>query len=210
MFGPWLRVPGVALGVLRLVPPSAIAAGLMARNDRSNHEGNAAAGDNGVSRYALAAERAFTETERDTLNTAGVNVFRELPQGVTLYGYRTLADPVADPYDVSLGVARAVMRIAADQRGIGNRHLFKTIDGEGLELNDFKGDLMGNLTDHWRRGMLYGATPQAAYRVDVGDAVNTPATIQAGELRSNTVVRVSPTAERVIETVAKRPVTEEV
>src|SRR5215831_16820202 len=90
MFWPWLVVPGVVSGSTRSVPPSALIAGLLGRNDSVGlGPDQAAAGDNGVSLFATSlSQPAVTDSVRQTLNTAGIDVIRNLYGTFRNYGWR--------------------------------------------------------------------------------------------------------------------------
>ncbi len=74
--GSWVTVPGLVAGTTRTVPPSAFAAGLMARADAAGNPNQPAAGVHGIARWALAPSRTFTDDQYDALNEAGVNMAR--------------------------------------------------------------------------------------------------------------------------------------
>lgn len=208
LFAPWVKVPGLTPNTTRDVPPSAVAAGLMGRNDANASPNRAAAGNNGISRYALDVKNVWDDTTRDTLNTSGVNIIVNRFGNVKLFGYRTSVNPNLLPNWVQLNNVRLYMAIVAKGLGIAEEHVFRSIDGRGLELSAFGGDLKGMLTPYFDDGSLYGATPQEAYSVDVSDAVNTPTTIAAGELHALISLRMSPFAELVVLQIVKVPITQ--
>lgn len=212
LFAPWAVVPGILPGTTRTIPPSAIAAGIAARNDGSGLSPNvAAAGENGQSRWAQAlSQAAWTEDEREALNNSGVNVLRDMYSGIRIYGYRTLVDSTLEPNWIMLSNSRLYTAIAAEAGVIGERFAFAELDGQRKKISEFGGALVGMLLPYWSRGSLYGATPQDAFNVDVGDQVNTDATLAAGELHAVIALRMSPFAERVILEIVKTLPTEAV
>lgn len=112
MFAPWPVIAGPLQGQTREVSPAAMAAALAARSDRAgNPPDEPAANTNGDSAIASAlAVTSWTDTNRETLNDAGVNAFKQRNGGgVTLFGYRTLVDPDVDNKWVPLGAARVLM-----------------------------------------------------------------------------------------------------
>lgn len=210
-FAPWVVVPGIASGTTRTVAPSAVVAGLIARRDAETGNTNeAAAGANGVSRYAIGlSQPAFADADREALNAAGVDVLRVLDNAVRLYGYRTIASaPAATSPWQALTAARLRMSIVADAEAVGEAFLFSQLDGKGLKVAEFNGALAGMLNEYWGAGALYGQTADDAYTVDTGATVNTPTTLEANELHAVLAVRVSPFAELVYIEIAKVPVTE--
>jgi hypothetical protein len=205
MFGPWAQVPGIVAGTLRSVPYSAVQAGLMARQVRANEP---AAGFNGRAQYAVGLVTSFVDTDREDLNEAGVNIARVLNGGVTTYGYRTLVSPTGLPGWLSLGATRLVMEAKGKFEAIGEQFAFAQIDGEGRVFAKLGGQLTGVCINYYEEQQLYGATPQDAFAVDTGEAVNTPTTIAAGDIRAVVYLKVSPFAELVRIDIVKKQITE--
>ena len=213
LFGPWAVCPGVALGTERHIPYSAIEAGIIARNDEAAANTNiAAAGQQGRSYFSTGVTMAYTDDEYEALNVAGFDAAKMVYGEVQTYGYRSLSDP--DTPDgqlwISFGHARTNMGITAEAEAIGERYVFSQIDGLGLTVAQFGGELRGMLLDFYSAGALYGATPADAYNVDVGAQVNTPDTIANGELHAVMRVRMSPFAEWVVIEIVKVATTESV
>lgn len=213
IFAPWVTVPGVTPLSTRTLAPSAIVAGIIARNDAAGITPNqAAAGAFGESESAIEPTYAYTDDERTTLNTNGVNVLRLVYGGVRVYGFRTLADPsdAAESNYTLLSNARLYMAIQAVLEAIGERFVFRQIDGRRLVIAEYGGALTGALMPYYEAGALYGDTPGEAFKVDVGPTVNTTATIAAGQLRANVRLRMSPFAEEVLLELVKTRITEAV
>lgn len=198
MFGPWVTIPGLVPNTFRTVPPSALIAGLIARSDALNDPDTAPAGLNGQAVFALTTDFVYTDAQRDTLNTAGVNVIRAMLGGIRLYGVRTLTDPVLDPNWIQFPGTRLFMAVTAVGNNILENHMFNKIDGRGKEFASLGGDITAALIPFYNSGALFGASPAEAYSVNVGNAVNTPTTIAAGELHAQVSLRVSPNAELVV------------
>lgn len=202
IFGPNAIVPGVIDGTTREIPYVCVQAGMMARQLNPDVP---AAGVNGIANYATSVKRDFTDSDRDTLNSAGTNVARNMFGGVRTYGFRTAADSATLSNWISLSGSRTIMAIKAQANGIAENHVFASIDGKGVELSKFNGDLRGMLLQFYKMGALYGETPQEAFFVDTGAQVNTPNTIANGELKATIGVRVSPFAELVEIDIIKVP-----
>lgn len=211
LFAPWAVVPGIATGTTRTVPYSAVVAGIVGRNEGQFSANDPAAGEKGISRYAIGLSQADqTDANRDTLNTAGVNMARILQGSVKTYGWRSLADPAVEPQWLNFGNARLFTAISADAQQVGDSFVFDQIDGQGLTISQYGGELAAMLLSYFNQGALYGTTPDEAFSVDVGAQVNTPNTIAAGELHAVLAVRMSPMAEFVIIEVVKVAITQEV
>lgn len=210
MFAPWAKVPGIVKGTTRTIPWSAIQAGIIARNDRRFSANVPSAGiPRGVSTYATGlSQAAWSDVDREALNDAGVNVAIPKFGGLVTYGYRTLTDPDTDTNYIWAGNMRLLMEITALADVIAEGYLFAVIDGAGHLFGEFQGDLVGMLKPFYDSDDLFGATPDEAFFVDVGDQVNTPATIQAGELHAVLDLRISGMAERVVIEIVKKSTTE--
>jgi len=201
LFAPAAIVPGVAGGTTRTVLYSAVEAGIMARNSAAQSPNVPAAGVNGLSRFAIDLAATYTDAEREALNTAGVNIARNIYGQVETYGYRTLA-PESTGW-LSLGNARLNMEIVAKAEAVGERFVFTQIDGRRVRIGQFGAELSSMLVPYYEAGSLYGASAQEAFYVDVGPAVNTDESIANGELHAVIGVRMSPFAEYVVIEIVK-------
>jgi phage tail sheath protein FI len=212
LLAPWHVISGLTTGTTRTVPPSAIAAGLIARSDgRYNNPNLPAAGANGESSITLSlSQPSWADAAREALNDAGVDVFRDVYGGFRLYGYRTLADTnnLDSAAWINAGAARLRMAIIADLEAISEQFLFSQLDGKGLKIAEFNGALTGKLQGYWSRGSIYGDSASEAFAVDTGPTVNTPATLANNELHAVVGLRVSPFAELAYVEVVKVPITE--
>jgi phage tail sheath protein FI len=202
LFAPSAVIPGVVAGTTRTVPYTAVAAGIIARNDVAYTPNQPAAGALGQAVNVLDVQR-FTDAEYAALNDAGVNMARVIYGGVRTYGYRTLVDKTTTPQWLNLGWARLNMAISAKADEIGERFVFSQLDGRRRTIAQFGGELSAMLAPYFDAGALYGDTPQDAYDVNVGVQVNTEATIANGELHAVISVRMSGMAEWVVIEIVK-------
>lgn len=209
LLGSWHTIPGVTLGTTRQVPSSPIVAGLMAASDaRLGNPNAAAAGANGESQVTVALTQPdWSDDDREAINNAGVNIFRNLYGGFRLYGYRTLADETSAESWAweNAGAARLRMAIQAEVEAYAEGFVFAQLDGRGQTVARFGGGLAGILQKYWALGALFGATAAEAYTVDTGPTVNTPDTLANNELHAVIGLRVSPFAELVYVEVVKVP-----
>jgi phage tail sheath protein FI len=208
IFAPWAVIPGVAPNTTRTVPYSALQAGMMARS--SGNPNTAVAGVAGRSRFAIDLTLPpFTDQDREDLNNEGVDIARNMFDGIRTYGYRSLADPVEYSQWVQLSAVRLFMEIKAKCAEVLERHMFSQMDGEGIEFGSLAGDLTAAIGPYWQpMRALYGNTSPEAFQVDTGTAVNTPTTIANGELRARVSLRVSPFAELVVLDLVNQRITE--
>jgi hypothetical protein len=205
MSAPWLTCPGTTAGTVRTIPPSAVMSGMSARVDAAGNPNAAVAGNpRGVSRFALAPKYAFSDTDRSTLADAGVVVILARDNAVQAYDDVTLVDPNTDPEWLGAGANRLVMAIIAESLQIASAHMFNQVSGP-VDLVAFGGDLSGALARRWQNRALYGATPDEAFRVETGAAVNTPATIQARQLKAALALKISPNARQVTVQITNTP-----
>jgi len=208
---PPAKVPGLTPGTLRTVPYSAVQAGIYARNDGAGRTQNTpGAGELGKARYAVDLTQTYSDSDREALNAAGVNVARILYGGVRSYGNRTLASSVSLPNWTQMANKRMHMTIAARADAIAEKYVHAMVDGAGITISRFGGDLRAMLVPMWEAGALFGATFEDACAVDVSDAVNTDETLAAGELHALVAVRLSPGAELVVIEITKVPITDSV
>jgi hypothetical protein len=212
LFAPWAIVPGIVAGTTRIVPWSAIEAGIISRNDAHMSPNVAAAGlANGQSVYAIGlSQPPWIDADRQDLNASSVNVVRALFNGIMAYGFRSLVNPGGDPNWVPFSNSRLHMAIVADADAIAEQYVFAQIDGKGVTFSKFGGDLSGMMNIYFNEGSLYGATPDLAYAVDTGDTVNTPETISNLEIHAVISVKMSPFGELVHIDIVKKLVTESI
>jgi phage tail sheath protein FI len=210
MFAPWIVIPGLTAGTTRVVPPCALIAGLLSRNDPPLGTNMPAAGNNGIALYATdLSQPDWTDAQRTTLNTSEVNVIRRLFGSIRNYGWRALVNPTSDPSWVDFGNARLFCDIAAELDLVGENFVFAEIDGQnGSTINGFHASIAGQLQQHFNAGEFFGDTADQAYAVDTGPTVNTLASIAANELHAVARVRMSPFAEYVVINIVKRQVTQ--
>lgn len=204
IFGPWLIVPGTSAAYFnRTVAPSALAAAKMSVNDQSNDCNVPAAGlTNGAARYASNVAVTYSASDRALLNNNGVNVIRLVPttNTIAVYGFRTAS---FDPNWTYLNNSRMRMQLIYAFDRVAETYVFSQIDGRGQIFARFGGALAGVCQNYWMRGSLYGATSNAAFSVNTGKTVNTPATIAAGQLNAQVSLKMSPFAEYVTVNVTK-------
>ena len=208
VFGPWVIIPGLtntnpgASSPVpnRVVPPSSLAAALVASSDQTNDCNVPAAGPAGQSIYAIGVTQTYNLSDRGALNSAGICVIRNFQGAVTQYGFRT---PSLDPTWTYLNNTRFRMQMIYDFDNIGEGFVFNEIDGQGHLFSTFNGALAGKCAQYWTNGSLYGSTAQQAYAVNTSSQVNTPATIAAGQINAIVSVKMSPFAEVVNISVVK-------
>jgi hypothetical protein len=206
----WNVISGATVGTTRIVPPSAVVAALMAAHDAATGNPNEpAAGVNGIPSFSLGLNRVnWSDTERGTLNLAGVNVFREVGGTQRLYGYRTMVSPNGSTAGwLSAASARLRMALEADAAEKAEPFVFTQITK--AKIAEYQGVLTGMLLGYYNLGALFGDTPAEAFVVDTGSTVNTPESLAERKLSAVIGVRMTEFAEIVYMEFVKIPTTEE-
>jgi hypothetical protein len=205
-FAPWVVYPAQTSPATVEVPYSGVQAGLIARSDAATNNPNVpAAGANGISRMALGLTQTYSDDVREALNASGVDVAIVKYGDVRTYGYRSASGP-DDPNYLWFGGARELNALAHESDAIAENYVLRQIDGQGSLFASLHSDLKGTCLEHYRRGALYGTTPDEAFAVDTGSSVNTPETIAAGEVHAVIRVKTSPAAEWVQISIVKVPI----
>jgi hypothetical protein len=215
IFAPWVVIPGLPTGgpvpaAPRTVAPSALAAAAIARTDAATGNPNVAAAGTpeGVSSFAIGVSQTFNAADRGALNSVGVDVIRNIAGVVQVYGFRTLSN---DPNWVQLNWARLRMAIQEDGTKIAaGIAQFAQLDGKGQMLGRLNGHLAGMLQAYWQKGALYGNVASEAFAVDTSPAVNTPATLAAGQVIAVLSIRRTPMAEFTQIEIVNVPITQPV
>lgn len=205
-FAPWIIIPGVTSSSTRVVPPSAMIAGMIAANDPTLGVDAASAGNQGMSRYAIdVTQPSWDDATRESLNDAGVNVVRRMAGSIKNYGWRSLANPVTDVGWLDFGNSRLYNGLAAELNQIAEQFMFEDIDGQnGETVNALHDSLAAALLVHYATGDLFGDSAEDAFVVDTGPGVNTLQTIANLELHAVVQVRMSPFAEFIAIEIVKR------
>jgi phage tail sheath protein FI len=208
LFWPWVRVAGLTPGTYRVVPPSVIVGGISSFNDAQGMSPNApAAGVNGVSRTALGLTQTVIDSDHQLLNDSGVNVIKSRYGEIRVMGWRTTSLEASDPRWINLGNSRLYCYISNAALLIGERFLFREIDGQGRTVAEWGSALVGEvMMPLFLAGSLYGTTPAEAFRVDLAE--NTGATAQARQLLATIVYVDSQFGEEVDVSIAKQLISE--
>jgi hypothetical protein len=207
LFDDYILMPSLTGGT-DLIPLSLIVAGLAARNDRLFKNPNlAAAGVQGRIDGALGINDPKDDTRRAALRDAQVNTAKDVWGSLRNYGFRTLADLDVIPHWWDLSGSRTVMAYRAKAAAIDEDFVFGQIDGQGSMLARYEGRLRAAAKELYDAGALFGATPDEAYRVDVGESVNPTEELAAGEVKAQVYLKTSPFAEHLVTNITRRAIT---
>jgi phage tail sheath protein FI len=192
LYYPWVRVFDPSTGENIFVPPSGHVAGIWGRNDDTRGVHKAPA--NEVVRGAVDLEINISKGEHDLLNPAAVNCLRAFPgRGIRIWGARTLS---SDPEWRYLNVRRLFNYL--------EESILNGVQWAVFEPNDnvlwakVRRSIAAFLTMEWRKGALFGATPNEAFFVKCDAETNPAEAIDLGQLTCEVGVAPVKPAEFVI------------
>ena len=175
-YTPWLSVVDPVTGTRTACPPSGHICGLYAQTDARRGVWKAPA--NVAVRGALDLTRRFSADEQGILNPLGVNVIRMFPDGIRVWGARTLGDPAGDWLYVPV---RRLTTMISQSLQQGTRWV--VFEPNDLRLwKSLRRDIGAFLNGLWREGALAGATPEQAYFVKCDAETTTQADIDQGKV----------------------------
>jgi phage tail sheath protein FI len=168
--------PWVSTGSGTYLPPSGFVAGIWGRNDDTRGVHKAPA--NEIVRGAVSLETRITRNEHDLLNPQGVNCIRVFPgRGIRVWGARTLS---SDPAWRYLNIRRLFNYL--------EESILQNTDWVVFEPNDpalwakLRRTISAFLVNEWRKGALFGLTPDEAFFVKCDEETNPAEGIDAGEV----------------------------
>jgi hypothetical protein len=176
LYWPWVQVHDPATGRMIHVPPSGHVAGIWGRNDDTRGVHKAPA--NEVVRGAVSLEVQITKNEHGLLNPVGVNCLRAFPGGgIRVYGARTLS---SDPAWRYLNVRR-LFNYLEESILTGTQWVVFEPNDDALWAR-IRRTISAFLVNEWRRGALFGLTPDEAFYVKCDRETNPAESIDAGQV----------------------------
>jgi hypothetical protein len=173
---PWIKCANPATGEIGYLPPSGHIAGIWGRNDDTRGVHKAPA--NEVIRGAISLEVQVTKNEHDLLNPVGINVIRSFPaRGTRVWGARTLS---SDPAWRYLNVRR-LFNYLEESILLGTNWVVFEPNDEALWAK-VRRTIAAFLVNEWRKGALFGRTPDEAFYVKCDSETNPSEGIDAGQL----------------------------
>ncbi|MFN5988852.1 MAG: phage tail sheath family protein [Dolichospermum sp.] len=169
---PWIQVYDPATETNIFVPPSGHIAGVYARVDgeRGVHKAPA----NVPLLGALDLQFNTSKAKQDGLNPKGVNVIRKLNGNILVWGARTLADDANLEFKY-INVRRHFCYL---KDSIDKGTQWVVFEPNTPELwAKIRRNISAFLTLEWRKGALFGTTPQEAFYVKC-DAENNPSALR--------------------------------
>jgi hypothetical protein len=176
LYWPWIKVFDPASGETIFVPPSGHMGGLWSRTDDTRGVHKAPA--NETVRGAISLEIQITKNEHDLLNPQGINCIRAFPgRGIRVWGARTLS---SDPAWRYLNVRRLFNYL---EESILNGTQFVVFEPNDPALwARMRRTISAFLVNEWRKGALFGLTPQEAFYVKCDEETNPAEGIDAGQV----------------------------
>jgi hypothetical protein len=209
-----LSAPGVVPNTTRSIPPSAVIAALCSRVDGTGNPNLAGAGSSFPLQYCTGSftlvsgiTETYNATDTSSLNSAGINAFANRFGVFENFGFVSSIPPSTDVIYWQFNHARLRMAISAAAQQLAEQFLFSQLDGQGSDILAFATALTAMLMSYYQSGALYGATASQAFSVNTGPTVNTPTSLQAGQLNALLSVRMSPFAELIDIVVNSVPIT---
>jgi len=175
------------------VAPSGHMAGIYARVDSSRGVHKAPA--NEVVRGALGLEARLGKADQDGLNPAGINVIRNLNGNITVWGARTLGGDANNEWKY-INVRRLFLFLR-DSIDAGTQWVVFEPNDIALWAKITR-NVTAFLTNVWRSGALFGATPAEAFYVRCDATTNPPEVRDLGQVVTEIGVAVVKPAEFVI------------
>ncbi|MDQ3152912.1 MAG: phage tail sheath subtilisin-like domain-containing protein [Actinomycetota bacterium] len=176
LYYPWPKVFDPSTSTNIHVPPSGHMAGIWARNDDTRGVHKAPA--NEVIRGAIALETQITKAEHDLLNPLGVNCLRAFPaRGLRVWGARTLS---SDPAWRYLNVRR-LFNYLEESILNGTQWVVFEPNDDALWAR-IRRTIGAFLVMEWRKGSLFGLTPDEAFYVKCDRETNPAEGIDAGQV----------------------------
>ncbi|GAA2688590.1 MULTISPECIES: phage tail sheath family protein [Actinosynnema] len=176
LYYPWVKVFDAASDDHLFVPPSGHMAGVWARTDAGRGVHKAPA--NEVVRGAVALQTQLTKNEQELLNPIGVNCVRSFPgRGIRVWGARTLS---SDPAWRYLNVRR-LFNYLEESILSGTQWVVFEPNDDALWAR-IRRTISAFLVNEWRKGALFGLTPDEAFYVKCDRETNPAEAIDAGQV----------------------------
>jgi hypothetical protein len=173
-YHPWLRMPA-PLNQVHVVPPSATAAGIIARSERVRGIARGPANEVGVGIVDI--ESVVSPDDHAALHRLGVNVFLPDADGIRLTGARTMS---GDSHWRQLTVRRLLLSI---ERAVRRRLQWAVFEPNDDRLRDaLRRQLDSMLHALFEQGCFAGSTPEESWFVHLAARDEARAETEAGQV----------------------------
>jgi phage tail sheath protein FI len=194
IYYPWIKIEDPFTGQKVTAPPSGAVAGIYADTDVRRGVHKAPAGiDNGYVNAASGIEKVVTKGENDVLYQKEVNVIRKLPEGIVVWGARTIS---ADSEWKYVNVRRLFIFL---EQSIERGTQWVVFEPNDTTLwKNIKRNITAFLKIQWMEGKLVGDTQEQAFYVKCDAETNPPEVVDAGQVVTEIGVAPSKPAEFVV------------
>lgn len=176
LYYPWIKVYDPSTSDNVFVPPSGHMAGVWARTDATRGVHKAPA--NETVRGAVALQTQLTKAEQELLNPIGVNCIRSFTgRGIRVWGARTLS---SDPAWRYLNVRR-LFNYLEESILDGTQWVVFEPNDDALWAR-IRRTIAAFLVMEWRKGALFGLTPDEAFYVKCDRETNPAEGIDLGQV----------------------------
>jgi phage tail sheath protein FI len=196
-YGPWIQVAdpaGASVSSTRMLPPAGAVMGQFAQADAAVGPNRSPAGVSYSLVGTVGVEHLFSLDQLDTLNQAGCNIIRPVPQsGYCIMGARTLKKGMPDRY---ISVRRMLTYIQSLLEEVTRFAIFEP-NGPDLwsTLDALVRQQLMTLT---QAEQLQSTLPDQAFFVTCDETNNTVQTVQLGEVHITVGVALASPAEFII------------
>lgn len=192
-YHPWLRASrrDDSRDALIRVPPSAVAAGIIARTEEAFGVPHGPA--NALAREIVDVDDRVSSASHDILHPEAVNVYLREPDGVRLTAARTLS---RDTDYRQLSVRRLITMIARTLEQQTEWLVFEP--NTGALRAEVRRLLRGYLRQLFRAGAFRGATEEEAFFVECDEDLNPPWMVDAGRLTAHVGVAPAEPVEFIV------------
>jgi len=194
VYYPWIKINDPVTGRPVTVPPSGAVAGIYADTDVKRGVHKAPAGiENGYVNAATGIEKVVTKGENDILYQDRINVIRKLPEGIVVWGARTI---FADAEWKYINVRRLFIFL---EQSIERGTQWVVFEPNDTSLwKSIKRNITAFLKIQWMEGKLVGDTQEQAFYVKCDAETNPPEIVDAGQVITEIGVAPSKPAEFVV------------
>jgi phage tail sheath protein FI len=193
LYFPWIEVYDPGTDASGYVPPSGHLAGIYARVDTERGVHKAPANEPVYGATGL--RYGISKAQQDGLNPQGVNAIMNLNRAIRVFGARTLGGDANTEFKyVNVRRLFLFLRESIDQ---GTRWVVFEPNDTSLWAKIIR-NVSAFLTNIWRDGALFGATPAEAFYVKCDAETNPPEVRDAGQVVTEIGVAVVRPAEFVI------------
>ncbi|BAZ00615.1 phage tail sheath protein [Tolypothrix tenuis PCC 7101] len=194
VYYPWIQVYDPISKELKFIPPSGHVAGVYARVDDKRGVHKAPANEPILG--AVGLKQDISKAKQEPLNSDGINCIRNLNGNIRIWGARTLGAGKDNPDFKYINIRRQFNYL---RESIDEGTQWVVFEPNNTELwAKIRRNITAFLTNEWRKGALFGTTPQEAFFVKC-DAENNPIeTRKLGQVVTEIGVAVIEPAEFVI------------